>query len=56
MARSSKCDAVCEDLAIIATFLEYQEQLERNKRLSPQRSISRDNWKNYGMTKAINRY
>ncbi|MCX6235492.1 MAG: acetyl-CoA carboxylase biotin carboxylase subunit [Bacteroidetes bacterium] len=50
---TERCDALCEDVAIIATYMDYISNLNKNSanRMAPVRS----NWKEFGRRKGIQR-
>jgi acetyl-CoA carboxylase biotin carboxylase subunit len=54
LLETEHCDRQCEDMAIIAAFMDYTEKIE-NVTIKSQTSIVQNNWKNFGRRKGMQR-
>jgi acetyl-CoA carboxylase biotin carboxylase subunit len=52
---TERCDAQCEDIAIIAAFFDYMGKIE-SVTVKPQSFSSQNNWKNFGKRKGLQRF
>ncbi len=50
-----QCKTECEDMAILAAFIDYSSKLERLKTLKPIEKNVYDGWKNYGRRQVLSR-
>jgi acetyl-CoA carboxylase, biotin carboxylase subunit len=51
MSRDIRCDIVCEDIAIIAAYIDYNDKLAKLQSFSKARSNGNSRWKTYGRKK-----
>ncbi len=56
ISNGSKCKTTCEDLAIIATFVDYSDKLKEISSTAPAPSNGISPWKHFGRRKGISRW